>query len=157
LILKYRRISFVGDNYVLLIIGIVFLSAVLWEIRKNKIEIIEMEKRLEEKETRLYEMYEAFENIMQYTLSEIEDDEMGINSTRITVAQVNGVSGSKLPDEQAVGLPDEQINEENKYSDYNNTRKAVLLMHKNGNTEEEIAKNLGIGIGEVRLILGLKR
>ena len=102
-------------------------------------------------------MYEAFENIMQYTLSEIEDDEMGINSTRITVAQVNGVSGSKLPDEQAVGLPDEQINEENKYSDYNNTRKAVLLMHKNGNTEEEIAKNLGIGIGEVRLILGLKR
>jgi len=147
----------VGDNYVLLIIGIVFLSAVLWEIRKNKIEIIEMEKRLEEKETRLYEMYEAFENIMQYTLSEIEDDEMGINSTRITVAQVNGVSGSKLPDEQAVGLPDEQINEENKYSDYNNTRKAVLLMHKNGNTEEEIAKNLGIGIGEVRLILGLKR
>ncbi|NLX69394.1 MAG: hypothetical protein GX024_00635 [Clostridiales bacterium] len=146
-----------GDNYVLLIIGIVFLSAVLWEIRKNKIEIIEMEKRLEEKETRLYEMYEAFENIMQYTLSEIEDDEMGINSTRITVAQVNGVSGSKLPDEQAVGLPDEQINEENKYSDYNNTRKAVLLMHKNGNTEEEIAKNLGIGIGEVRLILGLKR
>lgn len=146
-----------GDNYVLLIIGIIFLSAVLWEIRKNKIEIIEMEKRLEEKETRLYEMYEAFENIMQYTLSEIEDDEMGINSTRITVAQVNGVSGSKLPDEQAVGLPDEQINEENKYSDYNNTRKAVLLMHKNGNTEEEIAKNLGIGIGEVRLILGLKR
>lgn len=146
-----------GDNYVLLIIGIVFLSAVLWEIRKNKIEIIEMEKRLEEKETRLYEMYEAFENIMQYTLSEIEDDEMGINSTRITVAQVNGISGSKLPDEQAVGLPDEQINEENKYSDYNNTRKAVLLMHKNGNTEEEIAKNLGIGIGEVRLILGLKR
>lgn len=146
-----------GDNYVLLIIGIVFLSAVLWEIRKNKIEIIEIEKRLEEKETRLYEMYEAFENIMQYTLSEIEDDEMGINSTRITVAQVNGVSGSKLPDEQAVGLPDEQINEENKYSDYNNTRKAVLLMHKNGNTEEEIAKNLGIGIGEVRLILGLKR
>jgi len=147
----------VGDNYVLLIIGIIFLSAVLWEIRKNKIEIIEIEKRLEEKETRLYEMYEAFENIMQYTLSEIEDDEMGINSTRITVAQVNGVSGSKLPDEQAVGLPDEQINEENKYSDYNNTRKAVLLMHKNGNTEEEIAKNLGIGIGEVRLILGLKR
>lgn len=146
-----------GDNYVLLIIGIIFLSAVLWEIRKNKIEIIEIEKRLEEKETRLYEMYEAFENIMQYTLSEIEDDEMGINSTRITVAQVNGVSGSKLPDEQAVGLPDEQINEENKYSDYNNTRKAVLLMHKNGNTEEEIAKNLGIGIGEVRLILGLKR
>ena len=38
-----------GDNYVLLIIGIIFLSAVLWEIRKNKIEIIEIEKRLEEK------------------------------------------------------------------------------------------------------------
>ena len=33
-----------GDNYVLLIIGIIFLSAVLWEIRKIKLKLLKWKK-----------------------------------------------------------------------------------------------------------------
>jgi hypothetical protein len=142
----------VGDYYLFLVTGIILLSVMIWEIQKNKINIAEAEKRLEEKEKRLYEMYQAFEDIIQYTLSEAEERKTDNNPAIATRdVRLNNTVPLDKPS------PDEQTGMETVYPEYTNKRKAVRLMHEGGNTEEEIARKLGIGIGEVRLILGLKR
>ncbi|NLO81900.1 MAG: hypothetical protein GX094_02430 [Clostridiales bacterium] len=138
-----------GDTYIFLVIGIIFLSIMLWETHRNKILIAEMEKRLDEKEKRLDEIYEALESIVQFTLAEIKDKDTETSSTRMIAVHDNSLRSS--------ALPHEQTNYETIYPLHNDKRKAVILMHKGGSTEEEIAKKLGIGIGEVRLILGLMK
>jgi len=133
------------ESFILLITGVLFLFILFWETRKDRAYLFELEKRLEEKEKKLLELYEAVENIIQSTFPELE---VTINDDKIK---------SAMPQQQDInGSPLQNIRKGSSDTDYHYKRKAVILMYKEGNTEEEIAKKLGIGKGEVRLILGLK-
>ncbi|MFO7153371.1 MAG: hypothetical protein DIU64_000250 [Caldicoprobacter oshimai] len=129
-----------SEGLMFLLAGILFLFVIFWQTRKDRLYLFELEKRLEEKEKRLYELYQAVEDILHSAFPEV-------------VSSLPGNEGLK-----SVGQP-RNSNEslrQNIGGGYNDKRKAVILMHKSGSTEEEIARKLGIGKGEVKLILGLK-
>jgi hypothetical protein len=125
-------------TYILFFLGIFFLAIGFWQAKKDKTDLIQMEQRLEKKEKRLFELYEAVEGIIQDMLAvnkignlNIAPDAFGISQKNNTEEYTNGTASYNL-------------------------HKQIILMNKDGYTEEEIAKQLGMGKGEIRLILGLK-
>lgn len=58
---------------------------------------------------------------------------------------------------QAAPAPEEEKKEAPKASEKDNYNRAILALHKQGLTDVEIARKLGMGIGEVRLVIGLYR
>lgn len=62
-------------------------------------------------------------------------------------AQENTVSAVKQPEEYTVKQPEEDFNENN------NDR--ILRLHKEGYSNVDIAKELGLGVGEVKLVINL--
>ncbi|MCM8901189.1 hypothetical protein KVG29_08140 [Caldicoprobacter algeriensis] len=129
-----------SEGLMFLLSGLMFLFVIFWQTRKDRLYLFELEKRLEEKEKRLYELYHAVEDIIRNAFPEAENALLH-NGVINHEAQLQN-SGESLRQNIDVG--------------YNEKRKAVILMHKSGSTEEEIARKLGIGKGEVKLILGLK-
>lgn len=71
------------ESFILLITGVLFLFILFWETRKDRAYLFELEKRLEEKEKKLLELYEAVENIIQSTFPELE---VTINDDKIKSA-----------------------------------------------------------------------
>lgn len=120
--------------------GLMFLLVIFWQTRKDRLYLFELEKRLEEKEKRLYELYDALEDLIRNSFPDTEEAVLHDRATGRDVQQHN--QGENF-----------RQNIDGTHSD---RRKAVLLMYKGGSSEEEIARKLGIGIGEVKLILGLK-
>ena len=129
-----------SEGLMFLLSGLMFLFVIFWQTRKDRLYLFELEKRLEEKEKRLYELYHAVEDIIRNAFPEAENALLH-----------NGVTNH----EAQLQNPSESLRQ-NIVGGYNEKRKAVILMHKSGSTEEEIARKLGIGKGEVKLILGLK-
>ncbi|MDN5276758.1 MAG: hypothetical protein PWR01_723 [Clostridiales bacterium] len=129
-----------SEGLMFLLSGLMFLFVIFWQTRKDRLYLFELEKRLEEKEKRLYELYHAVEDIIRNAFPEAENALLH-----------NGVTNH----EAQLQNPGESLRQ-NIVGGYNEKRKAVILMHKSGSTEEEIARKLGIGKGEVKLILGLK-
>lgn len=130
-----------GKTYILFLIGIFFLVIGFWLAKKDKAHLIQMEQKLEEKEKKLFELYEAIEEIMQNIVAtnKIGDLDIALKPDTFDMSQNNNIK--EYPKETA------------SYS----LNKQIILMNKDGCTEGEIAKQLGIGKGEVRLILGLKK
>lgn len=58
---------------------------------------------------------------------------------------------------QTAPVPEEEKKEAPKESEKDNYNRAILALHKQGFTDVEIARKLGMGIGEVRLVIGLYR
>ncbi len=120
--------------------GLMFLFIIFWQTRKDRLYLFELEKRLEEKEKRLYELYDAVEDILRNAIPEA-----------INVLPDESITNNEVQQQDTYRNLRQNIDE-----GYNEKRKAVILMYKSGSTEEEIARKLGIGKGEVKLILGLK-
>jgi len=129
-----------SEELMFLLSGLMFLFVIFWQTRKDRQYLFELERRLEEKEKRLYELYDALEDIIRNAFPEAEKALHHTNTANHEVQLQN--PGKNL--------------RRNIDGGYNEKRKAVILMYKSGSTEEEIAKKLGIGKGEVELILGLK-
>ncbi|MBM7581409.1 DNA-directed RNA polymerase specialized sigma24 family protein [Caldicoprobacter guelmensis] len=128
-----------SETLIFLLFGIVFLFAIFWQTRRDRLYLFELEKRLEEKEKRLYELYQAVEDIINGAFPEATTTLRG--------------DYTKSAPELRNSSKDLKQNINKVYSD---KRKAVILMHKSGSSEDEIAKALGMGKGEVKLILGLR-
>jgi len=129
-----------SEGLMFLLPGLMFLFIIFWQTRKDRLYLFELEKRLEEKEKRLYELYEAVEDILRNTIPEA-----------INVLPDESITNNEVQQQDTYRNLRQNIDE-----GYNEKRKAVILMYKSGSTEEEIARKLGIGKGEVKLILGLK-
>jgi DNA-directed RNA polymerase specialized sigma24 family protein len=129
-----------SEGLMFLLSGLMFLFVIFWQTRKDRLYLFELEKRLEEKEKRLYELYHVVEDIIRNAFPEAEN-----------VLLHNGVTNHEAQLQNSGESLRQNID-----GGYNEKRKAVILMHKSGSTEEEIARKLGIGKGEVKLILGLK-
>ena len=129
-----------NDGLMFLLSGLMFLFAIFWQTKRDRLYLFELEKRLEEKEKRLYELYDAVEDIIRNAFPEAENAPLH-----------NGTADHEVWLEN----PNKGLSQ-NIDGGYTEKRKAVILMYKSGSTEEEIARKLGIGKGEVRLILGLK-
>lgn len=129
-----------SEGLMFLLSGLMFLLVIFWQTRKDRLYLFELEKRLEEKEKRLYELYDAVEDIIRNAFPEA-----------IKVLPDESITNNEVQQQNSFRNLKQNIDES-----YNEKRKAVMLMYKSGSTEEEIAKKLGIGKGEVKLILGLK-
>lgn len=129
-----------SEGLMFLLSGLMFLLVIFWQTRKDRLYLFELEKRLEEKEKRLYELYGAVEDIICNAFPEA-----------IKVLPDESITNNEVQQQNSFRNLKQNIDES-----YNEKRKAVMLMYKSGSTEEEIAKKLGIGKGEVKLILGLK-
>lgn len=129
-----------SEGLMFLLSGLMFLLVIFWQTRKDRLYLFELEKRLEEKEKRLYELYGAVEDIIRNAFPEA-----------IKVLPDESITNNEVQQQNSFRNLKQNIDES-----YNEKRKAVMLMYKSGSTEEEIAKKLGIGKGEVKLILGLK-
>lgn len=75
----------------------------------------------------------------------------------ITARQEAAVEQAKeepAAEESTAGVPEAEKQPEKEKGSYNSE---ILAMHKEGLTEIQIARKLGLGIGEVRLVIGLYR
>lgn len=113
--------------YVLLFMGIIVLIIGLWIWKKGREQMELMENRLMEKENALYELYQALEDIIQIISEDYQEKEQQ--------RQINQCS-----DKQILHTKNDQ----------------VIELKNKGYSEEQIAKELKIGKGEVKIILGLK-
>ena len=66
----------------------------------------------------------------------------------------SALSESEVPEEEAE--PEVEEKEETVQQESNHNA-AILELHRQGASEIEIAKELGLGVGEVKLVLGLFR
>lgn len=74
------------------------------------------------------------------------------------VSRAGTASGpAALERAQETQTPEEEKKETTQTAEKDNSNQAILALHKQGLTEVEIARKLGMGVGEVRLVIGLYR
>ena len=79
-----------------------------------------------------------------------------------TVQTATTVAQEEVAQSTQTGLEPQKVKEEAadesaKESEQNQVNQQILAMHKEGLTDIQIARKLGMGIGEVRLVIGLYR
>ena len=147
--------------------GIFFLTIGLWMWKKDRNQIQLMDKRMTEKENSLYELYQDLEEIMNQMFYLYRDKvEQDILKTNTKEGQIISVLQNKQEQKKEDQYKKDQYKkEENRlhgdnkqYEELpvNKYYRIVELKHQ-GYTEDEIAKELEIGKGEVRLILEFNR
>lgn len=132
-----------------------YSDTVLESMNKTHNEIMFLYSMLNDKHTDLTGM--AGE--LQRLAADIRDIEERVRVPEEPVQQI--VAEQKVPVSQAMPLQEKIINEEAAVSsvmaDKDNHNTEILTMYKAGMSDVEIARNLGLGVGEVRLVIGLYR
>lgn len=138
-----------NNSYVLLILGAFFIFVGIWMRKKDKEQFKMIEDRLTEKEKSIYELYESLEGIM-------EEMERLYNNSR---KQSSYTIISKKVQDKDKGQEEYEENEykEGSKSSEDSIENTIIKLKNEGISEEDIARKLGIGKGEVKLILDLKK
>jgi DNA-directed RNA polymerase specialized sigma24 family protein len=145
--------------YILLWGGLFFLSIGLWMMKRDRDEMRMREARMIEKENSLYELYESLEEIMNEMIYHYRDRDSA-ESTPITtkddrydpvletIDQQSTIEKSEYESQDKVEGLRVLDSERQKYHQ-------ITSLIDQGFSIEEIAKELGIGKGEIMLVLKL--
>ncbi len=141
--------------------GLFFIAIGLWMWKKDRDQIQAIDNRIAQKEKDLYELYQSLEEIMQemsylysqsnLTLQYQEPQNVGYQEQN-SEGQNTEEQDKEVQNGFTANTDEEYTTEENINKHYR-----VIQLRNQGYDEEEIARQLGIGKGEVRLILGFKR
>ena len=172
-----------GDNFYLLLWGgLFFLVIGLLMRKKDRDEIQLINRRMEEKENDLYELYQSLEEVMnemdylyrdriEIEPSEINfqkketnpvpyeeqegKDQVKEKDTKDTIEEKN----IKKEKEKMHEVRDSEMDVDDEPSKKPSANKyqRVMELKSQGYSEEEIARELMLGKGEVRLILGFNK
>lgn len=132
-----------------------YSDTVLESMNKTHNEIMFLYSMLNDKHTDMTGM--AGE--LQRLAADIRDIEERVRVSEEPVQQI--VLEQEVPVSQAMPLQEKMAREESAASsvmtDKDNHNTEILTMYKAGMSDVEIARNLGLGVGEVRLVIGLYR
>lgn len=149
------------DLSALIFWGLIFVAIGLWLRRKDRKKMELMEAKLWKKENDLYELYGALEEIMEELISIGKTKKKDIEAGPISRGHNNETMGEQplnVGDRVTIGetIPYEaetvSIYDEETPDKRVNRYEKVVTLKRQGHSEEEIAKELNIGIGEVKLI-----
>jgi len=152
-----------NNSYILLILGIIFVLVGIWMWKKDREQFEALENRLAQKERSIYELYESLEELLE------EAD--GLYRQLLTSGTVREGFQNQMELEYGKAADEEGYNNENNENDNNDNNSdnldikikendienIIFELKKEGVSEEDIAKQLEIGKGEVKLILELKK
>lgn len=130
-----------------------YSDTVLTSMNKSHDEIMfmyDMLNKKQEKITELTKQVEVMEDTLRALKDEIESKE------QIVFESVEEIDTPELESlkEEFIKKYDTNQSEQDK-SDEGNANSEILALAKSGYSEIEIAKKLGLGLGEVKLVLGL--
>ena len=131
-----------------------FLYNMLNEKQENITQIV---KDIQTQESALRGMKEGIENKilelkeMEISLQQKEDALVAENELHFE----ESVQSLKDAFQQKLDEGDQKVVEETGNSDKADLKKKIISMNQEGYSEVEIAKKLGVGLGEIKLILGL--
>ena len=131
-----------------------YSDTVLGEINKNHSEVMFLYDMLNEKNKEVHNNIRDLQNALKKneeitrtdrneSIKEAQPVEIAGNEDENTASTVKEIQQSEAEEES--------VAEENA----NSKRDAVLKLHRQGKSEVEIAKTLGIGVGEVKLVIDL--
>jgi len=157
------RCAVSNNSYILLILGIIFVLVGIWMWKKDREQFEALENRLAQKERSIYELYESLEELLE------EAD--GLYRQLLTSGTVREGFQNQMELEYGKAADEEGYNNENNENDNNDNNSdnldikikendienIIFELKKEGVSEEDIAKQLEIGKGEVKLILELKK
>lgn len=141
-----------------------YSDTVLESMNKTHNEIMFLYSMLNDKHTELTGMVSDLQRLAA-DIRNLEEQhstqavgEASVTPTPPTVSAVSDVQAVT----EAACVEESQISEDEKdetvkTSERNNINQEILAMHREGVSEVDIARNLGMGVGEVRLIIGLYR
>ncbi len=130
-----------------------YSDTVLSSMNKSHDEIMfmyDMLNKKQEKITELTKQIEVMEDTLRALKDEIEEKE------QIAFEPVEEINSPELESlkEEFIKKYDTNQNEQER-EDEGNANSEILALAKSGYSEIEIAKKLGLGLGEVKLVLGL--
>ena len=145
--------------YILLWGGLFFLSIGLWMMKRDRDDMRMREAKMIEKENSLYELYESLEEIMNEMIY-LYGDEYSTEPAPITP---NLDSNDPVLEEKDQKNFKEDIGNKNQDEPgelqdrgcENQTYRQITDLIDQGFSVEEIAKELGVGKGEIMLVLKL--
>jgi len=141
-----------------------YSDTVLESMNKTHNEIMFLYSMLNDKHTELTGMVSDLQRLAA-DIRNLEENHLVQPVVEIPVAPmpqtVSAVSDAQAVTEAAC-VEEPQVSEDEKdetvkTSERDNINQEILAMHREGVSEVDIARNLGMGVGEVRLIIGLYR
>ena len=147
-----------------------YSDTVLEGMNKTHNEIMFLYSMLNDKHTELTGMVSELqrlaadvrnleENMQVQTLTDIPQAAV-TSSTPMPAVSVSATSVSAVSEEEAVPDMKQESDEEREEArplERDNVQQEILAMHREGASDIEIARELGMGVGEVRLVIGLYR
>ena len=87
------------------------------------------------------------------------EEESFVEEEEIFISQDRGEETAVMDEEISDAQQDTAVEEhpEEEFAEGENSNAIILEMHKNGSSILEIAKQLGLGVGEVKLVIDLYR
>ena len=146
-------------SIVLFILGVILIVVSISFIWKSKIKFMELEHKLDQKEKTLYDLYESIEILLQEIKqtynqnTENNYNNLSFNTDNVVDSNIhnNSIDKTSMSD-QSDNIDSNEIQTN---IDTQNKKPEIIMLRQQGLSEDDIAKKLKIGIGEVRLILGL--
>ncbi len=143
-----------------------YSDTVLDSMNKSHDEVMFMYSMLNEKQEKLSEMtreMQEMESTLRYLKKSIKDQLVELEEAKVNVDLAQVPDLPEMPPEMLLSIKEElkkKLSEEsNKEKNNNpeslNVNDQIIELHKQGYSEVEIAKQLGRGLGEVKLVLGL--
>lgn len=135
-----------------------FSDTVLEDIHKSHQEVIFLYDMLHDKQKNLLETAKEIEKtsaIARETRDELESTVQEAVSAEVQEAVVSGKAAAADPADVSGEDPDTAVQKTTETGEETNNNEKILEMHRQGRSNVAIAKELGLGVGEVNLVIGL--
>lgn len=138
-----------------------YSDTVLSEIHRNHEEAMFLYDMLNDKHTNLKDTMSKASRAAKEITDTAKEAEAVVNTMHRLSANQNDLSDSKLsevvstPTEEKQDIIEREIQQDNDETEFNNKNEKVLELYKQGRSPVAVAKELEMGVGEVRLILDL--
>ena len=135
-----------------------FSDTVLEDIHKSHQEVMFLYDMLHDKQKNLLETAKEIERtraIAKETKDELENTVQEAANVEALEAAATVKAAASEPAEVSGTDSDEGIKKETEAGEEINNNEKILEMHRQGRSNVAIAKELGLGVGEVNLVIGL--
>ncbi len=135
-----------------------FSDTVLEDIHKSHQEVMFLYDMLHDKQKNLLETAKEIERtrtIAKETKDELENTVQEAANVEVLEAAATVKAAASEPAEVSGTDSDEGIKKETEAGEEINNNEKILEMHRQGRSNVAIAKELGLGVGEVNLVIGL--